>query len=237
MLGAIAAANEAGALTIGLACNSRSPLRELSQVAIDVLVGPEIIAGSTRLNAGTAQKVVLNIISTAAMVQLGKTFGGLMVDLRATNAKLRDRATRIVAEIAGVPLDQAREALERSEWKPKIAAAVLVGGIDPETAAETLQRNRGRLRPALEELASGASSSFEIPAVARESKRLGVAAAFVEGVLVRGDVAVVGNRVTAVGLSGRGAGTAIPGLVDAQVNGYAGVDLLAAEPEALVELG
>ena len=237
VLGAISAANEAGALTVGLACNSRSPLRALSQVAIDVLVGPEIIAGSTRLNAGTAQKVVLNIISTAAMVQLGKTYGGMMVDLRATNAKLRDRATRIVAEIAGVPLERAREALERSEWKPKIAAVVLVGGIDPETAAETLQRNRGRLRPALEELESTSPRSLEVPAVARESKRLGVAAAFVEGVLVRGDVAVTGNRVTAVGLSGRGAGTAIPGLVDLQVNGYAGVDLLAAEPEALVELG
>ena len=81
------------------------------------------------------------------------------------------------------------------------------------------------------------SRTPDVPAVPRESKRLGVAAAFVEGVLVHGDVAVVGDRVAAVGLSGRGAGTAIPGLVDAQVNGYAGVDLLAAEPEALVELG
>ncbi len=97
--------------------------------------GAEIIAGSTRLNAGTAQKVVLNIISTAAMVQLGKTYGSLMVDLRATNAKLRDRATRIVAEITGV-LGRARPgALELCDWSPKSAAALLAGASDPEAAA------------------------------------------------------------------------------------------------------
>jgi N-acetylglucosamine-6-phosphate deacetylase len=234
VLGAIAAANAAGALTVGLACNSRTPLGGLAEIAIEVLVGPEIIAGSTRLNAGTAQKVVLNIISTAAMVQLGKTYGGLMVDLRATNAKLRDRAARIVAEIADVSLERAWSALEQADWRPKLAAAMLIGGIDAETALRTLDRHRGRLRPALEELAAPDAA---LPGVSRERKRLGVAAAYVDGVLVRGDVALVGDRISDIGLSGHGSGLAIAALVDAQVNGYAGVDVVSAEPDALLELG
>ena len=237
VLGAVAAANAAGALTVGLACNARTPLGELAQISIEVLVGPEIVAGSTRLNAGTAQKVVLNIISTAAMVQLGKTYGGLMVDLRATNEKLRDRASRIVAQIAGVSLEDARAALERSEWRPKIAAAMLVGAIDVPAAVQVVERHRGRLRPALEELAAAASQTRATPSVARESKRLGVAAAYVDGTLVHGDVALVGDRISAVGLSGRGSGLAIPALVDAQVNGYAGIDVMSAGRDELVELG
>jgi len=228
VLGAVTAAGEAGALTIGLACNDGTPLGAAAQIAIEVLVGPEIIAGSTRLNAGTAQKVVLNIISTAAMVQLGKTYGGLMVDLRATNEKLRDRASRIVAEIADVPLERARVTLEQAGWRPKIASAMLVGGIDADAATTALDRHRGRLRPVLEELAA--------PNVAREQKRLGVAAAYIDGVLVQGDVGIVGDRIAAVGLAGAGSGLAIPAFVDAQVNGYAGVDVASAEPEALVEL-
>ncbi|MDX6579169.1 MAG: N-acetylmuramic acid 6-phosphate etherase [Gaiellales bacterium] len=229
VLGAVTAANEAGALTVGLACNAGTPLGAAAHVAIEVLVGPEIIAGSTRLNAGTAQKVVLNIISTAAMVRLGKTYGGLMVELRATNEKLRARASRIVAEIADVPLERARAALEQAEWRPKTAAAMLVGGVDAETAARVLERHRGRLRPVLEELAA--------PNVAREQKRLGVAAACIDGVLVPGDVAIAGDRICGIGLSGRGSGLAIPALVDAQVNGYGGIDVISAEPEELVELG
>jgi N-acetylglucosamine-6-phosphate deacetylase len=237
VLGAVAAANAVGALTVGLACNARTPLGDLAQISIEVLVGPEIVAGSTRLNAGTAQKVVLNIISTAAMVQLGKTYGGLMVDLRATNEKLRDRASRIVAQIAGVSLERARAALEQSEWRPKIAAAMLVGAVDVPTAVRVVERHRGRLRPALEELAAAASPPLATPSVARESKRLGVAAAYVDGALVHGDVALVGDRISAVGLAGRGTGIAIPGLVDAQVNGYAGIDVMAADRDELVELG
>src|SRR4029077_13430957 len=136
VLGAVEAARRAGALTVGVVCNERTPLAELAELAIEVLVGPEIVAGSTRLNAGTAQKVVLNVLSTAAMVRLGKTYGGLMVDLRATNAKLRDRADRIVDEITGETLDEAREALERCGWKPKLAAASIAGGIDCEAAGQ-----------------------------------------------------------------------------------------------------
>ena len=232
VLGAVEAARRAGALTVGVVCNERTPLAERAELAIEVLVGPEIVAGSTRLNAGTAQKVVLNIISTAAMVQLGKTYGGLMVDLRATNTKLRDRATRIVAEIAGVSRERARAALEQCDWSPKSAAAMLVGETEPAAASRVLERHQGRLRPALEEL--GAARA---PGPGPETQRLGVAAAVVDGILVRGDVAISDGRIAAVGLAGQGTGLAIPALVDAQVNGYAGVDVLSAGPDELDTLG
>ena len=103
VLGALRRANEVGALTACLACNENTPLGALAQFPIEIRTGPEVIAGSTRLNAGTVQKIVLNIISTAAMVRLGKTFGSLMVDVRPTNTQLRERAVRIVTAISGVP--------------------------------------------------------------------------------------------------------------------------------------
>jgi N-acetylmuramic acid 6-phosphate etherase len=157
VLGAIEAANGASALTVGLVCNAGSPVASAASIPIEVLVGPEVLAGSTRLNAGTAQKVVLNIISTSVMVRLGKTYGSLMVDLRATNAKLRDRATRIVAEITGDRPERAREALELADWSPKLAAAMLLGEVDRGRAEAELDAQRGRLRPALEALAGGSS--------------------------------------------------------------------------------
>ena len=232
VLGAIEAARRAGALTVGVVCNERTPLAERAELVIEVLVGPEIVAGSTRLNAGTAQKVVLNIISTGAMVQLGKTYGGLMVDLRATNTKLRDRATRIVAEIAGVSRERARAALERCDWSPKSAAAMLVGETEPIAARRVLERHQGRLRPALEELGAGRA-----PGPGPETQRLGVAGAVIDGILVQGDVEISDGRIAAVGLAGRGTGLAIPALVDAQVNGYAGVDVLSADLDELDTLG
>jgi N-acetylglucosamine-6-phosphate deacetylase len=234
VLGAVRSAREAGAFTVALVCNEGAPLSALAEVVIEAVVGPEIVAGSTRLNSGTAQKIVLNIISTAAMVQLGKTYGGLMVDLRATNGKLRARAVRIVSEIAGVSADRARAALEGCGWRPKSAAAMLVGGLDAETAERLLERHGGRLRSALEEVGS---PSPRAPGPGPDSRRLGVAGAFVDGTLVQGDVAISDGRVAAVGLPGRGEGLVVPALVDAQVNGYAGIDILSADAEALVELG
>jgi N-acetylglucosamine-6-phosphate deacetylase len=230
VLGAVEAAGRAGSLTVGLVCNEATPLAALAEIAVELPVGPEIVAGSTRLNAGTAQKIVLNIVSTAAMIQLGKTYGGLMVDLRATNTKLRNRATRIVGEIAGVDSEQAREALEACGWRPKFAAAMLLGAHDPAAAEALLERHGGRLRSALDELAAGRRAA---PGPGPDTRRLGVSAAFVRGSLVPGDVAVSGDRIVAVGLAGAGSGIAIPALVDAQVNGYAGVDLLTAETDAL----
>jgi N-acetylmuramic acid 6-phosphate etherase/N-acetylglucosamine-6-phosphate deacetylase len=233
VLGAIDEAKNVGALTVGLACNVGTPLGDNVQRPIEVAVGPELIAGSTRMNSGTIQKIVLNIISTATMVRLGKTYGNLMVDVRPTNEKLRDRSARIVARITGNSMEESRDALESSSWKTKVAAAMLVGHVDSATANERLDLYEGRLRPALDSL-RGPSSG---PRDARPWTRLGVAAAFVNGSLVPGDVAVHDGEVMAVGLSGAGAGIAIPGFVDAQVNGYAGVDLLHADVEEIVEMG
>ena len=99
------------------------------------------------MNSGTVQKIVLNVISTASMVRLGKTYGNLMVDLRPTNEKLRDRSARIVARITDVSVEDARQALEESEWKTKVAAAMIVGRVDASTARERLALYEGRLRP------------------------------------------------------------------------------------------
>jgi N-acetylmuramic acid 6-phosphate etherase len=150
VLGAMRRANERGALTAGLACNENTPLGALAQLPIEIRVGPEVIAGSTRLNAGTVQKIVLNIISTASMIRLGKTFGSLMVDVRPTNTKLRERAVRIVTEISGVSPRQARRALAASGWRPKVASIVAAARLDPDNASVLLEKHEGRLRDALD---------------------------------------------------------------------------------------
>ncbi|HEY3734991.1 MAG TPA: N-acetylmuramic acid 6-phosphate etherase [Streptosporangiaceae bacterium] len=149
VLGAIRRANELGALTVGLACNESTPLGAIAHLPVEIPIGPEVIAGSTRLNAGTVQKIALNIISTAAMVRLGKTFGSLMVDVKPTNAKLRERAVRIVTTITGASADAARDALAASDWRPKVASIVLAAGLDADKAGALLDRHRGRLRDAL----------------------------------------------------------------------------------------
>ena len=113
VLGGLQYANGVGALTIGLTCNADSELAAVSQQMIVPVVGPEVISGSTRLKAGTATKLVLNMLSTGAMVKLGKTYGNLMVDLQTTNQKLTHRAQRIVRELTGVEADQAAELLRQ----------------------------------------------------------------------------------------------------------------------------
>ncbi len=239
VVAAVETARGAGAVTVGLACNVGSPLGQAAELAIEVAVGPEVIGGSTRLNAGTAQKIVLNIISTAAMVRLGKVHGTLMVELRPTNQKLRDRAVRIVAAVAAVSLSEARAALGQAMWQPKVAAVMLVGRTDRDRALALLAERNGRLRPVLDALAAPAGARpAAAPAVpTQRSRRLGVGAAVVDGTLVRGDVAVRAGRIVAVGLPGSGQDLAIPGLVDLQVNGYAGVDILEADPDALRSMG
>jgi N-acetylmuramic acid 6-phosphate etherase len=149
VLGAIRRARELGALTVGLACNDATSLGAMAQLPIEIPVGPEVIAGSTRLNAGTVQKIVLNIISTASMVRLGKTFGSLMVDVKPSNTKLRERAVRIVTAITGASSEAARRALQDSGWRPKVASIVLAAGLDAEVAGDVLDQHDGRLRDAL----------------------------------------------------------------------------------------
>jgi N-acetylmuramic acid 6-phosphate etherase len=150
VLGALSLARERGAFTIGLACNTDSPLSRLVDVMIAPVVGPEIIAGSTRLKAGTAQKMVLNMLSTATMVLLGKTYGGLMVDVQATNAKLRARAAAIVAEVVGVRTAEAQRLLRQADDEVKTAILMGSAGSSPREARERLSAHGNILRAALE---------------------------------------------------------------------------------------
>jgi len=149
-IGAVTRAGELGAVTIGVSCNPDSELSNHVDHAIEVVVGPEVIAGSTRLKGGTAQKVVLNMISTIAMVRTGKTFGNLMVDLKATNDKLRDRARRIVVQATGSDHESADHALAGANGEVKVAILMLLTGVGAEEARGRLIAHDGRVREALE---------------------------------------------------------------------------------------
>jgi N-acetylmuramic acid 6-phosphate etherase len=121
VLGALAHARSLGALTIGLVCNPESPMAAHSDLLIAPVVGPEVITGSTRLKAGTAQKMVLNMLSTGCMVLLGKTYGNLMIDVQATNEKLKQRALKVVQLATGLPREQAEELLQAAGGNAKVA--------------------------------------------------------------------------------------------------------------------
>lgn len=149
VLAAVRAARDAGALTIGFACNSGSPLGRAADIALEIEVGPEILAGSTRLKAGTAQKMVLNMISTITMIRLGKTYRNLMVDLRATNEKLRARSQRTVIRATGVDPVTAASALESVGGSTKAAILVIMTGVSPAQAPALLRRHAGHLGEAI----------------------------------------------------------------------------------------
>jgi N-acetylmuramic acid 6-phosphate etherase len=149
VVGALEHARALGALTVGLACNAGSRIGEVADLAIETVVGPEIVAGSTRLKGGTAQKLVLNAISTIAMVRLGKVHGNLMVDVQATNAKLRARAERIVMLATGVDAAAASAALESVGGSVKAAILVTISGVTPDDAIARLASHDGVLRDAL----------------------------------------------------------------------------------------
>jgi N-acetylmuramic acid 6-phosphate etherase len=149
VIGAIEAAVSAGALTGAIVSAPDSPLAALVDHGIVVVVGPEFLAGSTRLKAGTAQKLVLNTISTASMVRLGKTFGNLMVDVRATNEKLQARVHRIVELATGAPPGEVDAALEAADGEAKVAIVMLLAKVDLDTARSRLDAAEGRIRPAL----------------------------------------------------------------------------------------
>lgn len=121
VLGALAAGKKVASATVGITCNADSPLARAADIAIVVDVGPEVLAGSSRLKAGTATKLVLNMLSTAAMIRSGRTRGDLMIDLRPTNAKLRERAVRMVQDETGIGEDEARARLEAADWNVRKA--------------------------------------------------------------------------------------------------------------------
>jgi N-acetylmuramic acid 6-phosphate etherase len=149
VLGALGAAREAGALTVGLSCHPASLVSVAADHAVEVVVGPEVIAGSTRLKAGAAQKLVLNTISTVVMVRLGRTLGNLMVDVRAGSEKLVDRARRIVVTAAGVTPAEAAAALEAADGEVKTAIVTLLTGVDAAAARQRLEACGGIVRRAL----------------------------------------------------------------------------------------
>lgn len=149
-LGAVDAARRRGALTVGVSCNAGAELSRRVDHPIEIVVGPEFIAGSTRLKAGSAQKIVLNTLSTLAMVRLGKTFGDLMVDVRASNAKLRQRAQRIVGQATGVDPATAEQALSAAAGNVKTAIVMLLAGVPADDAGRRLSLNDGVVRAAVE---------------------------------------------------------------------------------------
>ncbi|MFE5142081.1 N-acetylmuramic acid 6-phosphate etherase [Streptomyces fagopyri] len=148
-VGAVEHARAHGALTIGLSCNADSALAAAAEHRIEIVVGPELLTGSTRLKAGTAQKLVLNMFSTITMIRLGKTYGNLMVDVRASNEKLRARSRRIVALATGASDEEIEQALTATGGEVKNAILALLGGVDGPTAARLLEENDGHLRAAL----------------------------------------------------------------------------------------
>ncbi|MFG2634073.1 N-acetylmuramic acid 6-phosphate etherase [Streptomyces sp. NPDC048362] len=148
-LGAVRHARALGALTVGLSCNAHSALAAAAEHGIEVVVGPELITGSTRLKAGTAQKLVLNMLSTITMIRLGKTYGNLMVDVRASNDKLRARSHRIVAQATGAGDEEIEKALTETGGEVKNAILTLLADVDGPTAARLLEESGGHLRAAL----------------------------------------------------------------------------------------
>jgi N-acetylmuramic acid 6-phosphate etherase len=149
VVGALRSAREVGSHTVAIVNNAPSALADIADDVIELLTGPEVIAGSTRLCAGTAQKIALSTLSTAVMVRLGKTYGPYMVDVRATNAKLRRRALRMVRQITGADETASVEALDATQGRVKPAVVMLLGGCGADEAERRLGAAGGRVREAL----------------------------------------------------------------------------------------
>ena len=151
-LGALAAAKQTGAVTAVIVCNSASPMAAAADIPIEMVTGPEVLSGSTRLKAGTATKLALNMISTGAMALMGKTYKNLMVDVRATNKKLIDRCVRIVMRATGVDRPEAGELISKADGDLKRAIVMKLAGVDGETARRALETTDGYVKKALRHL-------------------------------------------------------------------------------------
>ncbi|NOI09304.1 N-acetylmuramic acid 6-phosphate etherase [Vibrio alginolyticus] len=146
VIGGLEYANELGATTVALSCNPDSPIADIADIAISPVVGPEALTGSTRLKSGTAQKLVLNMLTTASMIRLGKSYQNLMVDVKATNAKLVARAARIVMQATDCTNQEAKTALKETDYDAKLAILMILTGLDRESATEQLNAKQGYLR-------------------------------------------------------------------------------------------
>lgn len=149
ILGVLSKAKSSNIKTIGIACNHEAKLKEVSDVFICPEVGEEVITGSTRMKSGTAQKMVLNMLTTASMVKIGKTYENFMVDVQPTNNKLKDRAARIVSEIAGITYEKAQDSLNKSNYQVKPSIVMTMINLSYNEAVELLKKHNGRLRETL----------------------------------------------------------------------------------------
>lgn len=149
VIGALDYARSIGAMTIGLTCNAQSELHQHSDLILAPVVGPEILSGSTRLKSGTATKLILNMLTTGAMIKIGKTYGNLMVDLRASNSKLKLRSQRIVSDITGLTLEQSAEALQNCDGEVKTAIVATIRQVQADEARKLLTEAGGQLRLAI----------------------------------------------------------------------------------------
>lgn len=149
VVGALDYAKEIGADTIALSCNQNAVISQHADTKIEVVVGPEVLSGSTRLKSGTAQKMVLNMLSTAAMVRVGKTYGNLMVDVKPTNKKLVQRSINIIVEVTGVSADIAETTLQEADFSVKDAIVMISNKMDQATAKQKLVESGGFVRQAI----------------------------------------------------------------------------------------
>ncbi|MBU5674884.1 N-acetylmuramic acid 6-phosphate etherase [Alkaliphilus sp. MSJ-5] len=149
VVSALEYANDMGAITIGVSCNPNSDLAEASQISIAPIVGPEVVTGSTRMKAATAQKMVLNMLSTGVMIKLGKVYQNLMVDMQASNLKLVERAIRIVIQATDISRKEAEEVLKETEYDVKLAILMIESKLSKEDARKLLDVNHGYIRKAL----------------------------------------------------------------------------------------
>ncbi|MCF1868658.1 N-acetylmuramic acid 6-phosphate etherase, partial [Klebsiella pneumoniae] len=151
VIGALNYAKSLGATTGAISCNPESPIAQIADIAITPIVGAEVITGSSRMKAGTAQKLILNMITTAAMIKIGKVFGNLMVDVEATNAKLVERQVRIVMQATECERAIAEQALSQCQRHCKTAILMILANVDAQQAAQMLNQNKGFIRKALGE--------------------------------------------------------------------------------------
>ena len=150
VIGALNYANQIGAVTVALSCNPDSPIADIAQIAVSPVVGPEALTGSTRLKSGTAQKLVLNMLTTASMIRIGKSYQNLMVDVKATNEKLVARAARIVIQATECDKALAVSTLKTTNYDVKLAILMILTGLDFESSKAQLDQQNGFLRKAVE---------------------------------------------------------------------------------------
>ncbi|WP_053831607.1 N-acetylmuramic acid 6-phosphate etherase [Paraclostridium bifermentans] len=152
VIGGLEYANEIGALTISVTCNADSQVAKEAKIAISPVVGAEVVTGSTRLKSGTAQKLVLNMLSTGSMIKMGKVYGNLMVDVKATNEKLVERSKKIVCEATGVSFKEAETILSETDFDVKLSIFMILSNLEKEEAKVILEMNNGYIAKALKNI-------------------------------------------------------------------------------------